>query len=209
MGFKTVKNALDGRPPPTLGTVVLCPIVPSAEFSVSAAAGQPIRHPLTNAALRGSRPRKAWFEGRELDYLGFGVGRLEADGQQLVQRSLYVFVDAAGASLPLAAVFPPAASATGFFDRVDVPLPAGAKVFVPADRPDLKASLGDLAPDVEAALNVNAARALQVVTNPECLTPAAFSTCRWLDSEAALERYKSTFIRRPVQVTAPVLAVMP
>lgn len=208
-GFRTVKGALDGRAPPVLGGIVLCPIVPSAEFSVSAAAGQPIRHPLTNASLRGSRPRKAWFEGRELDYLGFGVGRLAADGQRLVQGSLYVFVDASGNALPLATVFPPAASATGFFDRVDLPVPAGAKVFVPSSRPDLKTGLGDLAPDVDPMLDANVARALQVVTNPECLTPAAFSTCRWLDSEAALEPYRAAFRRRPVQVTAPVLAVMP
>lgn len=205
--FTSVTAALNGRPAPTLGNVVLCPVMPSNEYDAASAAGQAPTHPLTGAVLARGIKRTAWINGVLTDYLLFGSGRVPSDGQHLIASSMYVFVNSAG-PLPLTAILPPGPRAHGWLDRVEVPLPATARVFVPSNRPDLRAALGPLAPDVDPALDVHAARALQVVRNPACLTPADFATCQWFDSEASLAPLEATFRRRPVQVSIAVLDVV-
>lgn len=195
---------------PLLGGLVLCPIMPGPDFDVAAAENDSPRHPITNVALRRSNKRVAFVDGVATDYIDFGLGRAPWDGQVMFAGSMYVFITAAGVAPPLAVVLPSAPRAHGFLYRVEVPIPAGAKAFVPSNRPDLRAALGDLAPDVDPALDVNQHRALQLVRNPACLTPQAFSTCNWLDSEKAVQVLEPSFRRKPVQVSIAVLdAVTP
>ncbi|MDP1920635.1 MAG: hypothetical protein Q8L14_30610, partial [Myxococcales bacterium] len=174
--------ALERKTARTLGPLVLCAIVPQSSFDVAAEVATKPTNPLTGAALASPAHKSAFVDDVSVQYLGFGPGRAPFDGQRLVESDLFVFVKG-GASLPVAAVLPAAARSHGFLRRVEVEVPERARFFVPSNRPDLRAPLGELAPDVDARLDAFQAYALRLARDPACFSSAGFpDACDWLDS---------------------------
>lgn len=198
------KQVLERKTARTMGPLVLCPIVPRSSFDVAAEVATKPLHPLTGVALAGPEQKSAFVDGEPVQYLGFGPGRAPFEGQRLVESDVFVFVKD-GASLPVAAVMPAVARAHGFLRRVDVEVPNGAAFFVPSNRPDLRAPLGELAPPVAASLDQFQAYALRLAKDPACFSSPSFpSACDWLDSHETV-RGLPFATRRDVQLTAAVL----
>ncbi len=189
--------------PPTM-PLVLCPIVPRSSVDVAAEVQTKPKHPLTGTALSSPEHKSAFVDGEPVQYLGFGPGRAPFEGQRLVESDLFVFVKD-GASLPVAAVMPAAARSRGFLRRVEVEVPERARFFVPLNRPDLRAPLGELAPAVDARLDPFQAYALRLARDPACFSSPGFpGACDWLDSPEKVRALPFT-TRRDVQLTAAVL----
>jgi hypothetical protein len=205
-GLTSARAVLRQASPFEEGPLVLCPIISPPTVRVATDGTGAIRHPLTNALLVPPEVSKAWVEGVETPYLSFGTGLAPFDGQRLVEAELFVFTRA-GVGLPIAAVLPDDARGHAFLRRVEVPLPTGAVVFVPSNRPDLREPLGDLAPPVDPALDVHTAYALRVARNVACFGAGFPASCDWLDSPAKLRALSSVDgqVRRSVVVTAPTL----
>ncbi|MBL8923676.1 MAG: hypothetical protein JNJ54_32780 [Myxococcaceae bacterium] len=188
------------------GPLVLCPIISPSTVRVAADGTGATRHPLTGALLVSPEPSTAWVEGVETPYLSFGPGLAPLEGQLVAEAELFVFTQG-GAALPVAAVLPDDARGRAFLRRVEVPLPEGAAVFVPSNRPDLAARLGPLAPTVSPALDSFPEYALRVARKPDCFQAGFPASCDWLDSPAKLRTLPpfDTQVRRAVVVTAPTL----
>lgn len=198
------KQVLERKTARTLGPLVLCPIVPRSSFDVAAEVQTKPVHPLTGVALSNPDHKSAFVDGEPVLYLGFGPGRAPFEGQRLVESDLFVFVKD-GASLPVAAVMPAAARSHGFLRRVEVEVPGGAGFFVPSNRPDLRAPLGELAPAVDARLDAFPVYALRLARDPACFSSPGFpGSCDWLDSAEKVRALPFT-TRRDVQLTAAVL----
>lgn len=154
--FTSAKAVLDAELPTQEGTVVLCPIAP-ADGGAAVAEGEATpTHPWVLAqdvGLDGGArlpaqqfgARTAWVEGRRVPYLGVGQDRVAEAGQLPVEAPLYVFaapgLDGGLEPLPIPAVLPRDPFRSAFVRRTDVRVPAGAAVFVPADRPALAEAL--------------------------------------------------------------------
>jgi hypothetical protein len=204
-GFTSAQWVLERKAARGTGPLVLCPIVPTADFDVAAEVKEGPTHPLTRRALKSPEHRTAFVDGARVSYLGFGPGRAPSNGQRLVESDLFVFVKD-GKPLPVAAVLPPAARARGFLRRVEVEVPAGAGFFVPSNRADLLDEvLAPLAPPVAASLDSFQEYALRLARDPACFSSAGFpDTCDWLDSPEKVRALPST-TRREVQLSAAVL----
>ena len=195
---------LDKKTARVPGPLVLCPIVPKSTFDVAAEKRTMPFHPLTGAALASPEQKVAFVDGDPVTYLGFGPGRAPADGQRLIESELFVFVKD-GKALPVAAVMPSAARAHGFLRRVEVEVPKGAAFFVPSNRPDLRARLGELAPPVAASLDEFREYGLRLARDPACFSSPNFpSACDWLDAHDTVGALPF-LVRRDVQLTAAVL----
>ncbi|MGV3625203.1 MAG: hypothetical protein ACO1OB_30600 [Archangium sp.] len=202
---RSVLNADVERVP---GPYVVCPLVPAGLGFADDGAGW--KDPLTLASISlGAGEREAWVDGAVVNYYDFGP-RIRGEGDAVFAADFYVFVARAGdAPLPLASVLPSEPLLHALVNRVDVVLPPGAAVFVPTNRPELRAMLearGVAVPAVDAALDVHGAWALRVAMNPSCFDDPTFpAACDWLDSAARVRRLlPELLIARPVQLTLGV-----
>lgn len=169
------------------GSLVLCPLISPPTLDVASEAGQRARHPLTGVEYQPARKGLAFVDGEEVSYLDLGMERAPFEGQRLVESALHVFVNDDG-PLPVAAVWPARPDTHGWLRRVEVRVPSGAAFFVPSNRPDLRARLGSLAPDVDVSLDRFPQYGLRLVRNPSCFASPAFPTaCEWLDSEDVVQ----------------------
>jgi hypothetical protein len=209
--LKSSKLALDQKADRTMGPLVLCPIVPSTDeipprstFDVAAETVRKPVHPLTGAGLQSPPKNSAFVDDKQVVYLEFGPGRAPFDGQRLIESELFVFVKD-GKALPVAAVMPAAARAHGFLRRVEVEVPKGAAFFVPSNRSDLSAPLGELAPPVAGSLDGFQEYGLRLARDPACFSSPNFPrACDWLDAPEKV-RDLPFVTRREVQLTAAVL----
>jgi hypothetical protein len=201
----TAREAIDSTAERAEGPLVVCPSVPDG---VGLATGEkgPL-DPATGDALALVEPSQGLrADGQALHYLDFGPERFVMSGtQRLVVATGYFFVDENGHNLPIAAVLPPEARRHPLLWRVDVRLPEGAGVYVPASRPELRAMLGPLAPAPSAA-NENALEfTLRAALNPGCFQ-TALASCQWLDRTSAIEALpRSLLTKLKVQATVVVL----
>jgi len=203
-GFTSATAALNAKAARTLGELVLCAIISPETIDVAAAVARAPVHPLTGKALVPPARRDAFVDGAPVKYLGFGPGRAAFEGQRLVESELFVFT-AGGEALSAAAVLPREPRAHAFVRRVEVPVPPGARFFVPSNRADLRAGLAGLAPEVDAALDAFPEYALRLARDPACFTAPTFPQgCDWLDSADEVRALPGA-VRRPVQLTAAVL----
>jgi hypothetical protein len=203
--FRSATEALNSPTRHTAGLLLLCPIITLADggvVTVAAARETPldggppeavVRHPLTGRRLVAPGTARAWVDGSLVLYLRLGPNRAQADGQQLLESPMYVFT-LGGRPLATAAVLPPGASSRGFARRWDVPLPPGAGVFVPEDRPEWREAVLSRRPDagLEAFLGTRADAGvgafheygLRVARDKRCFDEPAFpASCTWLDRE--------------------------
>lgn len=203
---RDVLNAkgIERRPGPYL----VCPFV--TEGMGFADDGTGWKDPLTlQPVTLGSGLRRGWVDGKEVSYYDFGP-RIQGEGDMVRSKDFYVFVARAGDKpLPLAAVLPTEPLLNALVNRVDVVLPEGSGVFVPSNRDDLRAMVearGVSVPVVAPTLDVHAAYALRVATNPACFDAVDFPTsCDWLDSPSRLlQLTPDQRIARPVQLTLGV-----
>lgn len=218
--LRGAKDVLD-RPAPGTGPVVFCPFTGRNSLGVAADGSGP-RHPLTGRRLVGGAQAIGLVEGVEQPYLDFGVDRAPAEGQRLVESDLFVFT-LGGQPLPIAAVWPADARAHDFLQRVEVPVPAGAAVFVPGSLEALRAPLAGkstvlrdggvapLAPVPPAALDGFTDYALRLARDPSCFTAGPDGgvggfpgTCEWLDSAERVQALPGA-VRRNVQLSAATL----
>jgi hypothetical protein len=195
------------------GPLVLCPIIEPVSVTIaSVSPDEAPRHPLTRRPLERPGKASALVNGDPVTYLDFKAGRAPFDGQRLIESDLFVFVRA-GKALPVAAVWPSNAFGNGFLRRVEIELPDGAAVFVPSNRPDLRAGLGALAPDVDASLDRFPEYGLRVVRNPACFSMLSTfpRACEWLDTQDVIRRVVpvENIGRKQVQLTAAVLREVP
>jgi hypothetical protein len=197
------KVVLERKTRRTLGPLVFCPIVaPTIEVAADVIR-RPV-HPLTGTALSSPERGAAFVDEKPVVYLDFGPGRAPFEGQRLVESELFVFVKD-GVALPVAAVWPAEARAHGFLRRVEVEVPKGAAFFVPSNRPDLRAPLGELAPPVAASLDAFQEYGLRLARDPSCFSSPNFpGACDWLDVHDKV-RAVPFATRRDVQLSAAVL----
>lgn len=226
--FRSAKEVLDARLPELPGPTLYASMVPF-DVGLARAEGEPLQHPWTNepvtdgaGAALNITPSQGWLDGEEVRYLGFGTDRarlLDAapDETRLLDAPLYVFVSPSDGTrmLRIPPVLPPKAYRSSLMRRVDVALPKGAKIFVPAGAAELRAQLAlegadlvaDASPDIPPA--VARAHLLRVADNPSCFKDAATfpAGCRWLDSAEAIEARVSPELRRPTEVLLAVAAL--
>ncbi len=196
--------------------MVICPIVP-ADVNVAMAEGETTpRRPITGEpAPFPSQHAQAWVDGVVVDYLPLGYDRQTVNERGLPDESpMYFFVKTAGAEqLPfsLPPVLPDAPTRHSLMRRYDVALDSTHGVFVPANRPELRALLsgeGAPVPDVDPAITDDAAKPyiLRVATKPSCFLSAATfpNGCGWLDSQAALEAAIGQDVRVPTEALLTV-----
>jgi hypothetical protein len=227
--FRSAKEALD-QPHHTNGVLLLCPIVSLGDgglVTVAAAleplsdGGAPepvVRHPVTGTRLAAPGLARAWVDGTLIRYLRLGPNRGSSEGQQLIESPMYVFT-VGSAPLLTAAVLPPGAASRGFVRRWDVPLPASAGIFVPADRPEWRDALLRRRPDagVEPYVGTRADAGagefheygLRVARDKQCFDAPNFpAACTWLDSEARVLQL-GTARESNVLLTIAVLGAQP
>lgn len=211
--FRSAKSVLDTRKPLVAGEHVLCPVVPAG---AGLAGGTTPVHPFTRTPLVVREPQRAWVDGKEIWYLEFGADRYDVDARgAIVEAPLYVFVARRGGPLlPLPAILPDAPRAHSFVRRVDVVVPPGAKVFVPASWAALRQHVIDLGlsapvPSDQIPDAVARTRTLGVATDASCFgQPAQFPAgCAWLDSAAAIEAL-GLAARTPTDVQLTVEALL-
>lgn len=204
--YRSARDVLGAKPERRTGQIILCPIVPPQTSFADDGTGPKDPITLRPLVLPGQTPR-AWVEGKAVSYLDFGLDRVQADGQDLIEAPAYFFVSSAGERpLPLAAVLSTDAKRNSLVRRVDVVLPEGAAAFVPSNRLELKTLLEGRqleVPPVPAELDAFPQFALRVARDPECFTAAKFSTCEWLDTPARLEALQR--ITQPVQLAIGVV----
>ena len=214
--YKSARDVLDAKVQRRQTAVVLCPIVPLRDEGDEvrfADDGSGPRHPLTLQLLKKvpAKPAKAWVDGNVVGYFDFGADRTPADEQTLQEATAYFFVSAPGERpLPLTVVLPSDAVRHSLVRRVDVVIPAGAKPFVPTNRPDLKAMLearGLTVPLASASADAFPELALRVAGTPACFTEPTFPAgCDWLDTRERIEAFApGTLIERPVQLAIGVV----
>ena len=196
------------------GALVLCPIVPDR---VGLSAGE---HPFTGALLQTVRVSPAYANGVRVSYLDLGVNRQETYGENddlVAPHEMFFFVklaaDGTRTLLDLPAVMPEDADEYAYVRRVDVALDRQA-VFVPASRPDLKASLSPLVtvPDTDPAIPAAVASAylLRVAADSSCFSDAAMfpQGCEWIDSAEAVHELTSESRRFETDVTLTATGVL-
>jgi hypothetical protein len=225
--YRSARDALNA-PAGTVqrsGSIVFCPIVTADTGFADDGSGtvMPITRapavlqPVPPQVHRGWLPRssnQAWVDAQPVTYFDFGGDHAPSDGQRVFEAPLHFFVKAAGgAPLPLAAVLPEDPVRHAFVRRHDVVLPAGAAVFVPPSRADLRPLLeekGVTAPVLtDVAYDAFVDRALQVAANGTCLDdPTTVPTCDWLDSPARLAALPSNTVTR-TEVLLGIGVVMP
>lgn len=206
--FRSAREALNATLERRPGPLVYCPVVPGDLQFAGSALGP--RDPITLATVPQMVTSPAWAEGRAIHYIGFGPSRFEEADQLPVPSRAYFFVRRAGETvLPVAAVLPSKPGAHGFLQRVDVPWPAKAAVYVPSSRAELRDGLVALDVPVARSLPANdgvASRALQVVLDRACLEQGDIATCVWLDSVDAVLAARVMTVEQPVQLAVGVLA---
>ena len=197
------------------GPPVSCPILPEGFFfgRHEASALDPIT--LTPIAYVGEATldAHAWVEGVLTHYIDFGPDRYTVTGNPQLPASARAYFFVRGDTLlPVAAVLPGAPKTRSFLTRVDAWLPDGPTVgvYVPAGREALRAkleALGLRAPVPDAASADVPQHALKVTLDTTCFeTPAGIATCKWLDSEAALQSAGIMLVDTTTQVAAAVVS---
>ena len=205
--FRTARQAL-AAPHRALGALVYCPVVPAGAELAGAPSSDP-KDPMTGAPVKPPPLNPAVVEGKDITYFGIGPGRFDVAEQLPVVSTAYFFVKALGGPvLPVAAVLPDGPKAHSFVQRVDVVLQPAWRVYVPEARPELRALLdeAEVASVVGTGSNAALPRALQVVTNPDCLAPGSSVACQWLDSVAMVESLTTTRMPQNVTLALAVLA---
>jgi len=206
---RSSKAMIDAVATRTPGPRVYCPVGPEG-LKVARADGAAVgADPLTAKALDWvPKPQTAWNEGRKIHYLAFGPNRFQAQYQLPERMNAYFFVkEAGGLVLPIATVFPAGAREHSFVQRIDVVWPAGAVVYVPSTRPELRAALIEsgvpFGPN-DPMVPDQPARTLQVAMQPQCFTDSSID-CGWLDSEEAIRGAGLTTVEQDVQYAVGVL----
>ncbi len=213
--FTSVPALLDANVPLQKSVMVVCPIVPSDTFiAVPPGALNAVR-PMSGETVAQLTHSQAWVDGALVDYLGIGFDRQTVTENELpVETPIYFFVKVAGAgkqgySLP--PVLPTDPTRHSLHRRYEVAIPANAGAFVTADRPELARLLRDegvLVPDADPTILDAVARPylLRVATNPECFANGANfpASCRWLDSQTALEAAINQDVRARTEVLMTV-----
>lgn len=198
------------------GGIVTCPIVPPGTGISSGF------HPFTGAQLQEVRYPQAYVNGRRVSYLNLGANRQEVVGENrdLVRPELMFFFAALNADgstelLDIPAVLPHDAHVFSYVRRVDVVLTPDEAVFVPASRPDLRASLSSRVnvPPADAAIPDAVANAylMRVAKDGACFANAASfpAACEWIDSAAAVRDAIPETRRLETDVTLAATAVLP
>jgi hypothetical protein len=208
----TLTSARDAlaRNPVVTNEVVLCPLVPT-DTGVALEGDGAAREPIAQTRLEVPEVANAFVDGRQVHYLALGANRIRASGQTLEAGDLYLWVDG-DVPLPVAAVGPRNRFNAGLVRRVEVQVPPGAAFFVPDNRPELRRAFANeaLVPPVAVALNVHQNFALRLTLNAECLTPAAFASCRWVSTAAEVLQLPSGLLRRrPVLASLGILERVP
>jgi hypothetical protein len=213
--IRSAREALASSAERQPGPLVYCPVVPlqfadqSMPSVFASSIGGP-RDPITLRPVPALVASLAWSETRSIGYLDFGPSRFEQVGQLPQPARAYFFVKRPGDSaLPVASVLPSSPKAHAFLQRVDVPWPDGAAVYVPSSRAELREVLVALDVPVARLLPANdevTDRALQVVLNRACLETGAIADCVWLDRVKAIVDAKLRTVEQPVQIAAGVVS---
>lgn len=207
--FRSARDALNtANVERSVGPLVYCPVLPPDVVFASSVAGP--RDPITLRAVPQMYAALAWSEHRTIGYLDFGPGRFEQVEQLPRPARAYFFVKSEGGTvLPVASVLPSSPKAHSFLQRVDVPWPEKAAVYVPSSRAELRDGLVALDVPVARLLPANdgvGERALQVVLDRACLETGAIADCVWLDSVKAIVDASLMTVEQPVQLAAGVVS---
>lgn len=213
--YTSVPALLDANVPLQDSVMVVCPIVPTA-VGIARPAGDLVAvRPLSQELVPPVALGEAWVDGTVVNYLAVAGGNRQTVTDRLPNETpMYFFVKTPGAQqkpFSLPPVLPDEPTRHSLHRRFDIALPAGAGAFVMAHQPELKALLegeGVRVPNVDPQISdvIGRPYLLRVATNPSCFENLQDfpHSCRWLDSQDAVESAVGQDVRFRTEVLLTV-----